>query len=101
MPPGASPAPRRIPRRAGRFVFGLRGFPFWNVDATISKDFRIRESIGATLSFQFVNILNHFTPADPTTSIDNAATWGVVSNQYVSANGTANRQIEFGLRLRF
>jgi hypothetical protein len=81
--------------------FAIRGFPYWNLDATLSKDFRVTERIGATLSFQFVNVLNHFTPADPTTSIDTASTWGVVSNQYVSANGTANRQIEFGLRVRF
>jgi len=81
--------------------FALRGFPFWNLDATISKDFRVTESIGGTLSFQFVNILNHFVPADPTTSIDNAATFGAVTNQYKTPNGAQNRSIEFGLRLRF
>ncbi|HEV2690294.1 MAG TPA: carboxypeptidase regulatory-like domain-containing protein, partial [Bryobacteraceae bacterium] len=81
--------------------FGIRGFPFWNLDATISKDFHVTESIGATLSFQFVNILNHFVPSDPSTSIDNAGTFGVVTNQYTTPNGAQNRSIEFGLRLRF
>jgi len=81
--------------------FGLRGFPFWNVDATISKDFRIRESIGATLSFQFVNIFNHFTPADPATNIDSPTSFGVVNNQYTTPNGLQNRSLEFGLRVRF
>ncbi len=81
--------------------FGIRGFPFWNLDATISKDFRVTESIGATLTFQFVNILNHFVPNDPTTSIDTPGTFGVVNNQYTSPNGLQNRSIEFGLRLRF
>jgi carboxypeptidase family protein len=81
--------------------FGIRGFPFWNVDATISKDFHVTESIGATMSFQFVNIFNHFVPNDPTTSIDSPSTFGVVNNQYTTPNGLQNRSIEFGLRLRF
>jgi hypothetical protein len=81
--------------------FGIRGFPYWNLDATVSKDFKVRESIGATLTFQFVNIMNHFVPADPTTSIDTASTFGVVNNQYTSPNGASNRSIEFGLRVRF
>jgi hypothetical protein len=81
--------------------FGIRGFPFWNLDATISKDFRVTESIGATISFQFVNILNHFVPDDPTTNIDTPTTFGVVNNQYTTPNGAQNRSVEFGLRVRF
>ena len=81
--------------------FGIRGFGFWNLDATISKDFKARESIGATLTFQFVNILNDFVPADPTTNIDTASTFGVVNNQYTTPNGAQSRSVEFGLRLRF
>ncbi|HET9319383.1 MAG TPA: hypothetical protein VFO27_06400, partial [Bryobacteraceae bacterium] len=85
--------------------YAIRGFPFWNLDATISKDFRVTESIGATLTFQFVNILNHFVPNDPgsnnTISIDSATTFGVVNNQYTTPNGAQNRSMEFGLRLRF
>jgi hypothetical protein len=79
----------------------IRGFPFWNLDATISKDFKATERIGATLTFQFVNILNHFVPADPTTNIDTASSFGVVTNQFTTPNGAQNRSIEFGLRLRF
>ena len=79
----------------------IRGFPFWNLDATISKDFKIRESIGATLNFQFVNVLNHFTPADPTTNIDTPSTWGVVTNAFTTPNGANSRSMEFGLRIRF
>ena len=80
---------------------GFRGFGFWNLDATISKDFRVSESIGATLSFQFVNVLNHFVPADPTTNIDSPTTFGVVNNQFTTPNGLQNRSLEFGLRVRF
>lgn len=79
----------------------IRGFPFWNLDATISKDFRATEHIGATLSFQFVNVLNHFVPADPTTNIDTPSTFGVVTNQFATPNGAQSRSMEFGLRLRF
>ena len=81
--------------------FDIRGFPFWNLDATISKDFKATERIGATLTFQFVNVLNHFVPADPTTNIDTPSTFGVVNNQYTTPNGAQNRSIEFGLRVRF
>jgi len=79
----------------------IRGFPFWNLDATISKDFRATEKIGATLTFQFVNILNHFVPNDPTTNIDTPATFGVVSNQFTTPNGAQSRALEFGLRVHF
>ncbi len=79
----------------------IRGFPFWNLDATISKDFKATERIGATLSFQFVNLLNHFTPADPTTNIDTPSSFGVVTNQFTTPNGAQSRALEFGLRIRF
>ncbi len=79
----------------------LRGFPTWNLDATVSKDIRATEKIGATLLFQFTNILNHFQPANPTLNIDSPQTFGVVTNQATSTNGTQARQMEFGLRIRF
>ncbi len=79
----------------------IRGFPFWNLDATLSKDIRATERIGATLTFQFVNVLNHFVPADPNTDINNPATFGVVTNQFTTPNGAQNRSIEFGLRIHF
>jgi hypothetical protein len=79
----------------------IRGFPTWNLDATISKDIRATEKIGATFLFQFSNIMNHFQPANPTMNIDSPATWGVVTNQATSTNGAQARQMEFGLRIRF
>lgn len=79
----------------------IRGFPTWNLDATVSKDIRATERIAATFLFQFSNILNHFQPANPTMSIDSPQTWGVVTNQATSANGLQSRQMEFGLRIRF
>jgi Carboxypeptidase regulatory-like domain len=79
----------------------IRGFPYWNLDATLSKDFRIRENIGATLLISSVNVLNHFVPANPTTSIQSTNSFGVVTSQYASGNGVAARWMEFGLRVRF
>ena len=79
----------------------IRGFPYWNLDATLSKDFRIRESIGATLVIQSVNTLNHFVPSNPGTSIQSTSSFGVVTSQLTSGNGVSARWMEFGLRLRF
>jgi hypothetical protein len=74
----------------------LRGLPTWNLDATLSKDIRVREGIGATLIFQFTNVLNHFQPSNPSLNIDSPQTWGVISGQ-----ANTPRQMEFGLRVHF
>ena len=74
----------------------LRGFPTWNLDLAVMKDVRIREGIGATLSFQFVNVLNHFQPANPGLSVDNPGNFGMITGQ-----ANAPRQMEFGRRLFF
>jgi hypothetical protein len=89
-----------------RWIFGvdgqsggagpIRGFGTWNLDLSVTKDVRFRENVGATLSFQFVNVLNHFQPANPTLNIDSPASFGVVTTQ---ANNP--RQMEFGLRIFF
>ncbi|HEV3199289.1 MAG TPA: carboxypeptidase-like regulatory domain-containing protein [Bryobacteraceae bacterium] len=79
----------------------IRGFPTWNLDATVSKDVRVNERLAATLIFQFSNLLNHFQPANPSMNIDSPAAWGVVTNQATSTNGVQSRQMEFGLRIRF
>ncbi|HEX4592690.1 MAG TPA: carboxypeptidase regulatory-like domain-containing protein [Bryobacteraceae bacterium] len=79
----------------------IRGFPTWNLDATVAKEIRGTERIGATLIIQFSNLLNHFQPANPSMNIDSPQTWGVVTNQATSANGLQARQMEFGLRIRF
>ena len=79
----------------------LRGFPFWNMDATLSKDFRIAERFKATLIIQAVNVFNTFVPADPSTSLTSLASFGVVTGQATSGNGVQSRWMEFGLRLGF
>jgi hypothetical protein len=82
-------------------TYPLRGFPFWNVDATLSKQVKFTERIDARLTFQFVNLLNHFVPAEPTLNIQSLASFGVVTNQFTTGNGAQSRSMEFGLRLGF
>jgi len=79
----------------------IRGFPTWNLDATLSKEIRINDRFGAALLFQFSNLLNHFQPANPSMNIDSPASWGVVTNQATTIGGIQSRQMEFGLRVRF
>ena len=84
----------------------IRNFPTWNLDATLSKDVMVRERFGATLTFQFVNLLNHFQPAlstsgTPTLNINSPQTFGNITAQYTTPNGAQSRWMEFGLRLRF
>jgi hypothetical protein len=74
----------------------LRGFGTFNLDLAVAKDIRIREGIGATLSFQFINVLNHYQPANPSLNLDSPGSFGVITGQA----GTP-RQMEFGLRLFF
>ena len=74
----------------------LRGLPTWNLDATASKDFRIREGLGVTLTVQANNVLNHFQPSTPSLNIDSPQTWGVISGQ-----ANTPRQMQFGLRIHF
>jgi hypothetical protein len=79
----------------------IRGFGFWNLDATISKDFKATERIGGTITIQCVNVLNHFVPNDPSTNLSSPSTFGVVTGQFTTPNGAQSRWMEFGLRLRF
>jgi hypothetical protein len=74
----------------------LRGLSTWNLDMAVMKEMRFAEGKGATLSFQFVNILNHFQPANPSLNIDSPAAFGVITSQ-----ANSPRQLEFGLRVFF
>ena len=70
----------------------LRGLGYWNVDMNIAKDmqfFRYKDNpIAATLSFQFVNILNHVQMRDPYLDISDPANFGVLGSN--NPNGSAD-----------
>ena len=74
----------------------IKGLPRWNLDMTIAKEIRATERFGASLLFQFTNILNHFQPSNPSLNIDSPQSWGVISGA-----AYLPRQLEFGLRIRF
>jgi hypothetical protein len=76
----------------------IRGLPTWNLDMTVAKDLVIvREgTLGATLLFQFTNVLNHMQPANPSLSLDSPQNFGVIS-----AQSNTPRNLEFGLRIHF
>ena len=77
---------------------GLRGQPYWNLDATASKDIGIWKEgrVGATLLFQFTNVLNHAQLFDPGMDISDPASFGVLGGQ-----SNTPRQMSFGLRIHF
>ena len=78
-------------------VGNLRGLNRWNVDATLAKDMKFTERVGATFTMQFTNVFNHFQPSDPSSlSLTSPTTFGrITSNLY------AARQMEIGLRIHF
>ena len=82
--------------RDGRPGNPLRGFPVWNVDLAVRKTVQFREGIGAQFNFEFINVLNHFSPGNPALNVFSPTNWGVVTSQ-----GNEPRRIEIGLRLFF
>ena len=83
----------------------IRGLPNWNMDLNVAKDINLfRERVGATMSFQFTNVMNHVALGDPGMSIGDPANFGVLgSNNTGPSTGQFNspRQLTFSLRLRF
>jgi hypothetical protein len=69
----------------------------WNVDATIAKDLKFGERVGATLTVQFTNLFNHFQPSDPSSlSLTSNTSFGRITGAVYAA-----RQMELGLRIHF
>jgi len=76
----------------------MRGLPTWNLDATLAKDVGLWKEgrVGAALSFQFTNILNHMQPGNGSLNLSSQATFGRITTQ-----ANTPRQLEFGLRVHF
>ncbi len=84
----------------------IRGMPYWNLDATISKDVGIWKEgqVGATLIFQFTNLFNHVQFNDPYLDISDPQDFGVLGAANANPNGplfNSPRSMEFGLRIHF
>lgn len=82
----------------------LRGLPYWNLDFSLRKEFKLTERFNFEAQAVFTNVLNHVVFSDPgpggvpfagdyldTSSPD---TWGVLPGQ-----GNSPRQMEFGFRV--
>jgi len=79
--------------------------PTWNLDAEVAKDFSLwRENrIGATLSFQFTNLLNHNQMTTPS-GIENGSALSLTSLSTfgrTTSQSNTPRNMEFGFRVHF
>jgi hypothetical protein len=74
----------------------LRGPGFWNLDTRFTKEFPLRESHKLTFQWDAYNAFNHTTFADPAADITSPATFG-----QITAQASANRVMQFGLRYDF
>jgi hypothetical protein len=72
------------------------GLPYWNMDISVNKNFKIFERASFEYSMIFTNVLNHTVLADPGMDISNPSGWGVLSGEINNP-----RSMEFGLRLRY
>jgi hypothetical protein len=81
----------------------IRGLPSWNLDATALKDIGVWKEgrVGATLSFQVTNVLNHVVFANPSSS--NLSLTSLSNFGKITGLATSNtpRNMEFGLRIHF
>lgn len=74
----------------------INGLPYWNVDAQIKKDFKVRESTSFEISIISTNLFNHNVMADPSLSLGSPGSWGVLNKQE-----NTPRRMEFGGRITF
>lgn len=84
----------------------LRGLPYWNLDLSLKKNFKITERVNFEFQTIFANLFNHVVFDDPGYNpvpfpgdyldTSSPATWGTLPGQ-----GNTPRTMEFGLRLNF
>jgi len=79
----------------------IRGLPYWNMDLSIKKNFRISERFNLEAQVVFTNVLNHVLFGDATgdyLDTSNPASWGTIPGE---VTGDTPRKMEFGARLNF
>jgi hypothetical protein len=69
------------------------GMPYWNVDMSAQKNFKVWRTASIQLSFIFTNVFNHDVLYDTSLNLASASTWGVQN-----AQGNTPRKIEYGIR---
>ena len=85
--------------------FGVyRGLPYWNVDLSVKKMFKISERFSVEAQVVFTNFFNHDQFGDPVgdyLDTSNPAGFGALPGSVSNGNLTYQRQMEFGIRLSF
>jgi Carboxypeptidase regulatory-like domain len=79
-------------------IGNIRNLPTWNVDAQALKDIGIWKEgkVGASLSLQVTNVLNHVQAGSPSLSITAPTTFGRITTQ-----ANTPRNMEIGIRVHF
>jgi hypothetical protein len=86
------------------------GLPYWNMDLSVRKNFRVTEGVSLEIQGVFANVFNHNQFLDPgglygsyLSPIDSSApgSFGTLSGGSAQEEPGGNRQIEVGARVRF
>ena len=83
--------------------FGVyRGMPYWNVDLSVKKMFKVTERFSAEFQVVFTNFFNHDQFGDPIgdyLDTSNPTGFGSLPGSVTNGTLTYQRQTQFGLRL--
>jgi hypothetical protein len=86
----------------------IPGLPYWNMDLSVRKNFRVAEGISMEIQGVFANVFNHNQFLDPNGFFETGLFSGSGPNGFGALTGGSaqeepggNRQIEVGLRVRF
>jgi len=74
----------------------LKGLPFWNLDLGITKKINVTERLSGSLYFDFANVLNHMQANDPSFSLADTSTWGVLGGGG-NLQGNQPRRLQLGV----
>jgi hypothetical protein len=78
----------------------VRGLPYWGLDLSVAKQFKITERFNFQFSVIFINVMNHVAFADPGpgdyADTSSPSSFGTLPEQY-----NTPRTMEFGLRFNF
>ena len=81
-----------------------RGLPYWNVDLSVKKMFKITERFNAEFQVVFTNLFNHNQWGDPGgdyLDTSNPGGWGTLPGSVTNGSVSYMRQMQFGIRLSF
>jgi len=86
----------------------IPGLPYWNMDLSVRKNFRVAEGISLEIQGVFANVFNHDQFLDPNGFFETGlfsgsgpGGFGTLSGGSAQEEPGGNRQIEVGARVRF